>query len=68
MAHHQEGDKAQIVKMKKPSSKTHWASIYVAAGLSFVGSVQFSLYFSSLWPYMRLVGFLSGNLGMVFCL
>jgi hypothetical protein len=33
---------------------TDWASIYVAAALSFVGSVQFSVYFSALWSYMRL--------------
>lgn len=29
--------------------KTDWRSIIVASILSFVGSVQFSLYFSALW-------------------
>ncbi|CAD5220392.1 unnamed protein product [Bursaphelenchus okinawaensis] len=35
--------------------KTNWSSIYIAAALSFVGAVQFSLYFSALWPYMRIL-------------
>ncbi|KAH7723393.1 Protein F27D9.2 [Aphelenchoides avenae] len=34
---------------------TDWRSIYVASALSFVGAVQFSLYFSSLWPYLRII-------------
>ncbi|KAH7716128.1 Protein Y53G8AR.7 a [Aphelenchoides avenae] len=34
---------------------TDWRSIYVASAISFVGSVQFSLYFSSLWPYLQIV-------------
>uniref|UniRef100_A0AC35G7R1 Major facilitator superfamily (MFS) profile domain-containing protein n=1 Tax=Panagrolaimus sp. PS1159 TaxID=55785 RepID=A0AC35G7R1_9BILA len=33
--------------------QTSWRSIYVAGGLSFVGAVQFSLYFSALWPYLQ---------------
>uniref|UniRef100_A0A914HGQ2 MIR domain-containing protein n=1 Tax=Globodera rostochiensis TaxID=31243 RepID=A0A914HGQ2_GLORO len=36
-------------------SATNWFSIYVAAALSFVGTVQFSLYFSSLWPYLQMI-------------
>lgn len=39
----------------KGVSSTLWSSIYIAAALSFVGSAQFSLYFSSLWPYMQIV-------------
>jgi hypothetical protein len=35
--------------------QTSWSSIYVAAALSFVGAVQFSLYFSSMWQYLRMV-------------
>uniref|UniRef100_A0A915E2M3 Major facilitator superfamily (MFS) profile domain-containing protein n=1 Tax=Ditylenchus dipsaci TaxID=166011 RepID=A0A915E2M3_9BILA len=35
--------------------QTNWRSIYVAAALSFVGSAQFSLYFSSLWPYLNII-------------
>lgn len=34
---------------------TQWRSIYVATFLSFSGSVQFSLYFSSLWPFLQLI-------------
>lgn len=36
---------------------TYWRSIYVASALSFIGSAQFSLYFSSLWPYLQIVSF-----------
>jgi len=36
-------------------TSTEWRSIYVATFLSFGGSVQFSLYFSSLWPFLQLV-------------
>uniref|UniRef100_A0A7E4VD60 MFS domain-containing protein n=1 Tax=Panagrellus redivivus TaxID=6233 RepID=A0A7E4VD60_PANRE len=35
--------------------KTDWTSIYVAASLSFVGAVQFSLFFASLWPYLQII-------------
>jgi hypothetical protein len=35
--------------------KTNWNSIYTASILSFVGTVQFSLYFSSMWPYVQIV-------------
>uniref|UniRef100_A0A1I7ZCB8 MFS domain-containing protein n=1 Tax=Steinernema glaseri TaxID=37863 RepID=A0A1I7ZCB8_9BILA len=34
---------------------TDWRSIYVAAGLGFSCSVQFSLYFTSLWPYLDVI-------------
>lgn len=39
-------------------TSTLWSSIYIAAALSFVGSVQFNLYFSSLWPYIQIVSFI----------
>ncbi|CAD5230708.1 unnamed protein product [Bursaphelenchus xylophilus] len=45
-------DEKPIIKEEK---KTHWLSIYIAALLSFVGSVQFALYFSALWPYMQIL-------------
>ncbi|KAI1705430.1 major facilitator superfamily domain-containing protein [Ditylenchus destructor] len=35
--------------------QTYWRSIYIAAALSFTGSAQFSLYFSSLWPYLQMI-------------
>ncbi|KAF7634735.1 hypothetical protein Mgra_00005883 [Meloidogyne graminicola] len=35
--------------------ETNWNSIYVASILSFVGTVQFSLYFSSMWPYVQII-------------
>lgn len=40
---------------RKLEETTDWTSIYIASSLSFVGSTQFSLYFSSLWPYLQLV-------------
>lgn len=54
-------DKKCILKEEKASindeqaAATDWASIYVASILSFVGSAQFSIYFSSLWPYLQIV-------------
>lgn len=39
------------------NAKTNWTSIYVATALSFVGYVQFSLYFSSMWQYLKIVCF-----------
>jgi hypothetical protein len=42
-------------KGTKSMPETDWHSIYVASILSFVGTVQFSLYFSSLWPYVQIV-------------
>lgn len=34
---------------------TDWRSIYICAFLAFCSVVQFSLYFSSMWPYFRVV-------------
>lgn len=52
-----ESDRCRIVSNDRedPEPQTHWRSIYVATALSFVGAVQFSLYFSALWPYMKKV-------------
>jgi len=36
--------------------KTDWRSIYLSSVLSFISQVQFSLYFSSLWPFLKEVG------------
>jgi ceroid-lipofuscinosis MFS transporter 7 len=41
----------EIPEIKK--RETHWPSIYVAATLTFIGSIQLGLYFSSLWPYLQ---------------
>jgi hypothetical protein len=35
--------------------QTPWRSIYVTAALAYCTAVQFSLYFSSLWPYLQIV-------------
>ncbi|VDN33046.1 unnamed protein product [Cylicostephanus goldi] len=33
--------------------KTPWKSIYLAGACSFVQAAQFSIYISSMWPYLR---------------
>uniref|UniRef100_A0A914Q5W1 Major facilitator superfamily (MFS) profile domain-containing protein n=1 Tax=Panagrolaimus davidi TaxID=227884 RepID=A0A914Q5W1_9BILA len=38
---------------QKIPRKTHWASIYTAGILAFLGNMQLELYFSSLWPYLQ---------------
>jgi hypothetical protein len=35
--------------------ETDWRSIYVASFLFYVSMVQFTLYFSSIWPYLQVV-------------
>ncbi|VDK47333.1 unnamed protein product [Anisakis simplex] len=32
---------------------TDWRSIHVATSIAFITSIQFSMYFSSLWPYLQ---------------
>ncbi|KAI1699631.1 major facilitator superfamily domain-containing protein [Ditylenchus destructor] len=52
-------DKSRIIKEAVKGAKGHretnWRSIYVASALSFVGTTQFALYFSSLWPYLQII-------------
>ncbi|KAI6176062.1 hypothetical protein M3Y97_00758200 [Aphelenchoides bicaudatus] len=65
-----ESDRCRIVGRDEIEPKTHWASIYIAAALSFVGAVQFSLYFSALWPYMKKIdpGISEGFFGLTVAL
>ena len=35
--------------------KTDWRSVFLCAVFTFTASVQFSLFFTSLWPFMQLV-------------
>uniref|UniRef100_A0AC35TPG1 MFS domain-containing protein n=1 Tax=Rhabditophanes sp. KR3021 TaxID=114890 RepID=A0AC35TPG1_9BILA len=42
-----------IVSKVSVGSKTDWTSIYLASFLSFIGSVQYGLYLSSLFPYLE---------------
>ncbi|VDO91981.1 unnamed protein product [Heligmosomoides polygyrus] len=49
------GDEIEIVLFCKVLvwSKTPWPSIYIAGLCSFVQAAQFSIFFSSMWPYLR---------------
>ncbi|KAL3072393.1 hypothetical protein niasHT_034077 [Heterodera trifolii] len=42
---------ADGVAQRQP--KTEWPSILLASWMSFISSVHFSLYFTSLWPFMK---------------
>uniref|UniRef100_A0A914YM92 Major facilitator superfamily (MFS) profile domain-containing protein n=1 Tax=Panagrolaimus superbus TaxID=310955 RepID=A0A914YM92_9BILA len=49
-----EADEKSIISVEAlDEPQTNWRSIYVAAALSFIGSAQYSLYFSALWPYLQ---------------
>ncbi|CAD5227901.1 unnamed protein product [Bursaphelenchus xylophilus] len=39
----------------QPTARTPWNSIYITSALTFVSAVQYSLYFTSLWPYMKIL-------------
>lgn len=39
-------------------SKTEWNSIYLSAFITFLSAMQFSLFFSSLWSFMKMVCFI----------
>lgn len=43
-------------KLKTPT--TYWFSIYAASALSFICSVQFTIFFSSTWAYIQIVIFI----------
>lgn len=38
-----------------PDRKERWRSLWLATIILFLVSVQFSIYFSSLWPYLQVV-------------
>lgn len=46
---------ASPLKGEDDPNATSWISIYMASALSFVGAAQYTLYFTSLWPYIRKV-------------
>ncbi|KAL3102261.1 hypothetical protein niasHS_003670 [Heterodera schachtii] len=45
-------DSSQL-PIKKNEPRTEWLSILLASWLAFVSSSQYSLYFTSLWPFMK---------------
>uniref|UniRef100_A0A914YG83 Uncharacterized protein n=1 Tax=Panagrolaimus superbus TaxID=310955 RepID=A0A914YG83_9BILA len=44
---------ASTSELQKP--QTDWRSIHVAATVTYVGAVQFSLYAASMFPYLQVV-------------
>lgn len=44
-----------ISHIKIEEKKTKWASIWLASVILFLVAVQFSIYLSSLWPYLSQV-------------
>ena len=62
------GKKASEANPIVTEPKTSWSSIYVSSALSFVGAVQFSLYFSSMWQYLKIVrGFAAKRIFINIC-
>ncbi|KAI3415685.1 hypothetical protein GPALN_005277 [Globodera pallida] len=39
--------------VQQQQQRTEWSSILLASWMAFISSVHFSLYFTSLWPYMK---------------
>lgn len=48
---------SSLLNNKVDDNETNWLSIYIASVLAFSASVQCSLYFSSMWPFMTVVCF-----------
>lgn len=50
--------KIEQFTIAKPEEKnsTDWRSIYIAGLLALCSAIQASLYYSSLWPYLQVVG------------
>ncbi|KAI1711506.1 hypothetical protein Ddc_12858 [Ditylenchus destructor] len=48
------GNSYNDVEISK-EKKTAWHSIYLSSAITFMSAVQFSLYFTSLWPFMKVV-------------
>ncbi|CAD5234076.1 unnamed protein product [Bursaphelenchus xylophilus] len=54
-AHVEDENVASVLNLAKRSVQTDWRSIYVTSLLAFCVAAQFSLYFSSLWPFLQLL-------------
>ncbi|KAI6205121.1 hypothetical protein M3Y94_00756600 [Aphelenchoides besseyi] len=48
-------DGRTVTTPENEERKTEWSTIYVTAGLAFSTAMQFSLYFSSLWPFLQII-------------
>ncbi|KAI6173253.1 hypothetical protein M3Y98_01062000 [Aphelenchoides besseyi] len=51
----QQTDGQTVTTTENEERKTEWSTIYVTAGLAFSTAMQFSLYFSSLWPFLQIL-------------
>ncbi|KAI1723165.1 major facilitator superfamily domain-containing protein [Ditylenchus destructor] len=48
-------DISSTATFSSTEKKTEWTSIYLGCGLTFMAASQFTLYFSSLYPFMKLL-------------
>ncbi|KAK6010502.1 hypothetical protein OSTOST_24470, partial [Ostertagia ostertagi] len=48
-----QGDPENVTSKEVQRCETPWASIYLAGACSFVQAVQFGIFTSSMWPYLR---------------
>ncbi|KAJ1366987.1 hypothetical protein KIN20_027814 [Parelaphostrongylus tenuis] len=44
---------AATISERAEVAETPWVSIYIASVCSFIHSTQFSILFSSMWPYLK---------------
>lgn len=50
-----EQDVSKSPSLNDSADETDWKSIYCTSLLAFFSAIQFSLYFSSLWPYLQII-------------
>ncbi|KAK5982683.1 MFS domain-containing protein [Trichostrongylus colubriformis] len=51
--HQDDSNNATVTASELQRCKTPWASIYLAGACAFVQAVQFGIFTSSMWPYLR---------------
>jgi hypothetical protein len=48
-------DLSKSPSLNESADETDWKSIYCTSLLAFFTAIQFSLYYSSLWPYLQII-------------
>uniref|UniRef100_A0A914CAT3 Uncharacterized protein n=1 Tax=Acrobeloides nanus TaxID=290746 RepID=A0A914CAT3_9BILA len=49
------GLEVKMSSLNNTEKGTKWTSIYIASLIAFIGSVQMSIFFNSLWPYLQIL-------------